>query len=29
MKILEEELNLDENGEIDFRELSSKIYGNK
>ena len=29
MKILEEELNLDENGEIDFRELSSKIYGGK
>ena len=27
MKILEEELNLDENGDIDYKELSKKIYG--
>ena len=27
MKILEEELNLDENGDIDYEELSKKIYG--
>ncbi len=27
MKILEEELNLDENGNIDYEELSMKIYG--
>ena len=29
MKILEEELNLDENGDIDYEELSLKIYGAK
>ena len=29
MKILEEELNLDENGNIDYEELSMKIYGGK
>ena len=29
MKILEEELNLDENGDIDYDELSKKIYGGK
>ncbi len=29
MKILEEELNLDENGDIDYEELSLKIYGGK
>ena len=27
MKILEDELNLDENGDIDYEELSKKIYG--
>ena len=27
MKILEEELNLDENGDIDYKELSKRIYG--
>ena len=27
MKILEEELNMDENGDIDYDELSKKIYG--
>ena len=29
MKILEEEINLDENGDIDYDELSKKIYGGK
>ena len=29
MKILEEELNLDQNGEIDYEELAMKIYGAK
>ena len=29
MKILEEELNLDEHGDIDYEELSLKIYGGK
>ena len=29
MKILEEELDLDENGDIDYKELSLKIYGGK
>ena len=29
MKILEEELNLDENEEIDYEDLSQKIYGAK
>ena len=29
MRILEEELNLDENGDIDYDELSSRIYGDK
>ena len=27
MKILEDELNLDENGDIDYKELSLRIYG--
>ena len=29
MKILEEELNLDENGDIDYKELSLRIYGDQ
>ncbi len=29
MKILQEELNLDENGDIDYKELSLRIYGDQ